>query len=222
MKLKLFFLKFLLLTTFFLKAQSVKEVNTTDLIFESTKYSGLLPSKQIAIWYPNDFWAIIGAQMKFPPETMSRISNEMKNYLMFAVVDYTFMPTGKITFKSEDEIRKTILLTDSSKKTYFALKGEEMSNGAKKMQDELKPIMEKMFGQLGEGMRILIFKAPNVDGKNTLDITKKGDFTLNWDSTALKWKLPFYSVLAPKFCPIDNEEMKGNWFFCPEHGKKLK
>ena len=222
MKLKLFFLKFLLLTTFFLNAQSIKEVNTTDLIFECTKYSGQLPTKQVAIWYPNDFWTIIGTQMKFPPETMSRISNEMKNYLMFAVVDYTLMPTGKIIFKSEDEIRKTMLLIDSSKKTYFPLREEEMSNGAKKLQEVLKPIMEKMLGQFGEGMRMIIFKAPNVDEKNILDITKKGNFTLNWDSTSLKWRLPFYSVLAQKICPVDNEEMKGNWFFCPEHGKKLK
>lgn len=222
MKLKLFFLTLLLPTNFLLNAQSTKEVNTTDLIFECTKYSGQLPLKQMAIWYPNDFWTIIGNQMKFPSEVMSRISNEMKNYLIFAVVDYTFMPTGKLIFKSEDEIQKTMVLTDSSKRTYFPLKEEEMSSGAKKLQEDLKPIMEKMLGQFGEGMNMVIFKAPNEEGKNILDISKKGSFTLNWNSTSLKWKLPFYSVLAPKFCPIDNEEMKGNWDYCPEHGKKLK
>ena len=131
MKLKLFILTFLFLTTFFLKAQTVKNVNTTDLIFECTKYSGSLPSKQIAIWYPNDLWTIIGSQMKLPPEIMKIISNEMKNFLMFAIVDYTLTTTGKIIFKSEDEIRKTISLTDFLKKEYFPLKNEEMSNGAK-------------------------------------------------------------------------------------------
>jgi hypothetical protein len=220
MKLKLFV--FFLFTTSFLKAQSVENLNTTDLIFECTKYSGLLPSKQIAIWYPNDFWVIMGNQMKFPPETISKISNEMKNYLMFAIIDYTFTSTGKMIFKSEEDICKTILLTDSSKTSYYPLKSEEMSMGAKKIQEELKPVMEKMFGQLGEGMRILLFNAPNTDGKNILNIKQKGSFSLNWDSTNLKWKLPFNSVLSPKFCPIDKEEMKGSWFFCPEHGKKLK
>ena len=222
MKLKLFILTFLFLTTFFLKAQTVKNVNTTDLIFECTKYSGSLPSKQIAIWYPNDLWTIIGSQMKLPPEIMKIISNEMKNYLMFAIVDYTLTTTGKIIFKSEDEIRKTISLTDSLKKEYFPLENEEMSNGAKKIIVELKPIMEKMLGQFGEGMRILIFKAPNSNVENTIDIKKSGGFTVNWDATTLVWKLPFYSVLTPKFCPIDNEEMKGNWTFCPEHGEELK
>ena len=222
MKLKLIILNFLLLTTFILKAQNDKSINTTDLIFECTKYSGQLPSKQIAIWYPNDFWSIIGNQMNFPPETMNKLSNELKNYLMFAIVDYSFTSKGQLIFKSEDEISKTIILTDSSNKKYFPLKGEEMSVGVKKIQEELKPIMEKMLGQFGVGMRIILFNAPNSNDKNTINIKQNGSFTLNWDSTNLKWKLPFYSVLSPKFCPIDNEEMKGNWNYCPEHGVELK
>ncbi len=219
---KSLFLKFLLLTTCFLNAQSGKEVNTTDLIFECTKYSGELPSKQMAIWYPVDFWAIVGNQMKFPPEIMGRISHELKDYLMFAVVDYTLMPTGKLTFKSEDDIRETILLVDSSKKTHRPLKAEEISDGANKLLGDLKPIMEKLLGQFGEGMRMVIFKAPNTEANSNFNISKKGSFTLKWSSTSLKWKLPFYTMVDPKFCPVDNEEMKGNWDFCPEHGTKLK
>ena len=54
----------------------------------------------MAIWLPYNFWGIIGEQMKLSSDAEQNISNVMKDYLMFAVVDYT-MSGGGITFKSE-------------------------------------------------------------------------------------------------------------------------
>lgn len=220
MKLKLFLLVVLFFTNPFVNAQTQKKVNTTDFIFECSKVVGDLPSKQMTIWFPNDLWNIIGDQMKLSKEVIASINNEMKDYMLFAVVDYK-MESGKVTFASEEEIRKTIVLIDASKKSYKPLENEDLPTGTRRIVESLTPIMGRLLGQFGEGMKIIMFDAPKAEGKNTIDLSKQNNFSLSWNSTVLKWKMPFYSVLPSKYCPVDKEEMKGNWSFCPEHGKKL-
>jgi hypothetical protein len=81
--------------------------------------------------------------------------------------------------------------------------------------------MAQMLGQFGEGMRIYLFKAKKINGQPVINIMTKNNFTLSWNSASLTWKLPLSSVLPPKFCSVDNEQMKGNWNYCPIHGVKL-
>ncbi|MFC4818481.1 MULTISPECIES: hypothetical protein [unclassified Flavobacterium] len=222
MRLHFSFLIALLLFSLGVNAQNLKNINTSDLIIECSKNGGELPSKQIAIWYPSQIWQIIGEQMKFTPNVVDHLTNGTKDYLIFAVVDYTVGSTLPLfKFKSKSEISETMILTDSSNKKHFPLKNEDMSYLTRKIVTDLEPMLAKMLGQFGEGMQIIVFKMPETYGKDGLDISKKNNFSLHWNSTTLKWKLPFASVLPIKHCPIDQEEMKGNWDFCPEHGKSL-
>ena len=202
------------------KAQNLKPTNLDDFVMECVKYNGEIPHKQMAIWLPYNFWEIIGKQVKLSPEAMENFIGVMKGYMLFAVVDYTMSGTG-YTFKSEDELRGSIKLYDSSKNMYLPIKNENISPTATQLLKSFQPSLAKLLGQFGEGMCIFIFEAKQIDGKPATDITKVNHFTLSWEQANLKWTLPLASILPPKYCPVDNEQMKGNWSFCPFHGIKL-
>lgn len=216
-----YFLLFALTLVFWSSsAQQLKSTSTNDFVMECMKSGGEAPDKQMVLWFPYNFWQIIGEQMKTPPDFTNRIVSEMSNYMMFAVVDYTVSGSG-ITFKSDDEIRSTIKLYDSSKNVYKPIDSKEISSTATQLLQNLQPVMAQMLGQFGAGMRVFLFDARQLNGKAAIDITKTNNFTLSWGQTNLKWTLPFASVLPPKYCSVDGEQMKGNWNFCPIHGVKL-
>jgi len=201
-------------------AQKLKPTSVNDLVMECMKTSGEGANKQMVIWFPYNFWEIIGDQMKISPQFIENITTQMKDYMMFCVVDYTTSSSG-INFKTDEEIRKTIKLTDSSKNISKPLEEQDISSDAKHLLQNLQPMMAQMLGQFGEGMRIYPFNAKKVNGKPSINVVTKNNFTLSWDTTNLNWKLPLSSVLPPKFCPVDNEQMKGTWEYCPIHGVKL-
>ena len=201
-------------------AQNLKPVSTNDFVMECMKYNGEIPNKQMGLWLPYNFWQIIGEQMKLSSDAVQKMTKEMKDYMMFAVVDYTISGTGLI-FKPEDEIRRSIKLYDSSKNIYLPINDENLSPTATQVLTYFQPTLAKLLGQFGEGMHIFLFEAKQTDDKPAIDITKINHFTLSWEQTNLKWTLPFASILPAKYCPIDNEQMKGNWNYCPFHGVKL-
>ena len=202
-------------------AQKIKPTSTNEFIQECMKTSGEVGNKQIAIWLPYNFWTLVGDQIKVSPEFEENLVNQMRDYIMFCVVDLT-LRNADLQFKSEEEIRNSIRLTDSSKNIYKPLEDIDISSDAKRLVQTLKPVMAQMLGQFGTGTRIYLFKAKIVDNQPSINVMTKNSFTLSWNSTSFTWKLPLSSILPPKYCPVDNEKMKGNWEYCPIHGVKLE
>lgn len=218
-------MKYLLLSIFTLivwttRAQKIKPASTNDFAMECMKTNGESTVKQMVLWFPYDFWQIVGDQMKLSPDFVQHIVSEMKNYMTFAVVDYTVAASG-ITFKSDDDIRKSIMLIDSSKNVYKPIDNKDISPDATQLLNNLQPVMAQMLGQFGEGMRIFLFDAKKTNGNPAIDIAKSNRFRLQWEGVNLNWKLPFASIIPSKYCPVDKEQMKGNWNYCPFHGVKL-
>lgn len=201
-------------------AQDFSKVNTNEFITECVKQGGETPHSQAVIWFPYEYWILVGEKFNFSSELVKQITDEMNQYMMFAVVDYTISNTQP-TFKSEDEIRKSIKLYDSSGNIYLPVNENDLSPLASQVLEKIKPVMSQMLGQFGDGMRLFLFDARLVDGKPPYNVAKSNHFTLSWDQTNLKWILPFASILPPKYCPVDNEKMQGNWNYCPVHGVKL-
>jgi hypothetical protein len=201
-------------------AQVKKIININELTLECIKTNGEIPNRQMALWLPVDFWQIIGDKMKISPSSVTRIVDEMSNYLTFAIVDYT-IGSPSPSFKTEDDIRRYLKFIDSSKKVFYPLAENEISTEANKMLEILKPTIARLLGEFGEGMHLFMFKANKVKGKQVIDISKSYNFTIVWQDIKMKWELPFASTLIPKHCPVDNELMKGNWNYCPIHGKML-
>jgi hypothetical protein len=204
----------------FAHSQKLKPANTNDFVIECMKTNAEGTHRQTTIWFPYNFWEIVGEQMKSSPEFTQNIVGHMKSYMMFCVVDYWVSGT-ELSFKSEDEIRSTLKLTDSSNEIFNPLPEQDIDAEAKQLLQHLRPTMAQMFGQFGKGMRIFLFKPKQTNGQVQFNVLKKNCFSLSWDNTRLTWKLPLSSVLPPKFCPVDNEQMKGNWEYCPVHGVKL-
>lgn len=200
-------------------AQTLKP-NTTEFVTDCMRVNERGNSKQLVIWMPYIFWQFVGEQMKAPPEFVAHLTVEMKNYTLFCVADYTLNGT-ELKFKTDEEIRKTLRLTDSLNNVYRPLAESEISPDAKMLLKNLEPVMAQIMGQFGEGMRLYLFRAEKVNGEPTLNVAKPNRFTLSWDDVKLSWKLPLASVLPLKKCPVDKEAMKGNWNFCPEHGVRL-
>ncbi len=69
------------------------------------KYGGDVRHRQIGMWLPYNYWQIVGENMKLPPDVVQAVVNELKNYMLFAVADYTVSST-EFSFMLEDEIQR--------------------------------------------------------------------------------------------------------------------
>jgi hypothetical protein len=208
------------LTTLVTKAQLPKSIDANAFVMECVKNSGDLPHKEMVIWIPADFWRIIGDQMKISPDLMNDIVAELDQYMIFCVVDYSLV-NQQMTFRTADEIKPSLKLIDSAKMIYLPLADKDISPRTLQMISQIQPTLSRIFGQFGDGMRMFLFDAKNTNGTLSFDEKKSNHFTLAWDQVSITWRLPFASVLPVKYCPVDNESMKGNWNYCPYHGVKL-
>jgi hypothetical protein len=195
--------------------------STHDFVMDCMRSLGELPHKEMVLWLPAQFWGMVGEQMKIPPESVAQIVKEMSPYMMFCVVDCTIDGT-QITFKSADDIRTTLKMVDSSRQVYLPLADKDVSPTALRMVNQFQPIMAKILGQFGDGMRIFLFDGTGNNRQPAFDVAKPNRFLLTWDATTAKYTLPLASVLPPKYCPVDKEAMQGNWNYCPIHGAKLE
>ena len=90
---------FTLLLMLFIKtgtAQKINSANINDFVSECIKTTGTGTNNQMAFWLPYNYWELVGNEMKFSPEILKQLVNEMKNYMMFCVCDYTVTPAGLI------------------------------------------------------------------------------------------------------------------------------
>ena len=72
-------------------------------------------------------------------------------------------------------------------------------------------------------MQVLLFPAYGNDGIRIADAKEEGSFTVELiGGEAFTWRLPLGSVLPPKVCPVDGEQMSGVWTYCPRHGAELE
>ena len=217
---RFFFLALFSFSLFTANSQKNTSINSSELTMDCLKQAGEIPDRQMAVWYPLELWEILGKQMGGAEQVMKIISEEMGQYMMFAVVDYHQHING-LRFKSAEEIRKTIRLYDSSGNSIPPLETADLSETARELLSGMKPVFEQMMGEFGEGMQVFLFDATKLRGVTLSDLSGHGQFTLGWDKRKFTWRLPFASVLVPKKCPTDGEKMKGDWKYCPIHGVKL-
>lgn len=209
----------LLLLTSAAFAQTPVKIKSSEIFPEIMKTPGVLPHKALAIWYPSEIWEVISSEMGIPADAAAQLTEVMGEYQIFAVVDYVVSAYG-LTYASEDEVRGSIRLVDSAKMSYRPLTEKDVNPNVIMMLNQLKPALRKMSGEMGEHMYFFLYN-PKTQGMPTMNITRRNNFSLIWNDFSVKWSLPLAAALPPKFCPVDKEQMKGNWNFCPEHGVKL-
>ncbi len=206
-------------------AQEAKQIQFNDLYAESVKTEFLGLQSKVVFWLPPELFEYLFSQVKHPKDQIDKAMDTLKKYMIFLVVEAKTEVSplsSTTTFKSDEQVRKTIKLIDSSNKSFSPFNIDELSSEMTGFVNAMKPNLVKVLGEMGKGSNIYVFKNKVANGSSQgYSIRDKNSFTISFDSTKFSWKLPFVCTLPDLFCPVDKEKMKGNWIYCPIHGVNL-
>ncbi|NOT75032.1 MAG: hypothetical protein HOP08_08895 [Cyclobacteriaceae bacterium] len=203
-------------------AQEPSDVVLTDFIRDSQQWVKEGEKMNLSWWIPSEYWKIsLAGNTQIPPGTSEKLEMIFKDYMLICAAEATIHLDGAIEVNDESTIRKSIKVMDASGKTYSPLSEDQLSDEARSVAQNLKPVFAQALGQLGKGMHIFFFSIKNDKSENLIFAAKPGVFKVIHDNSTFNWSLPLASLLPPKICPVDKEKLKGNWNFCPVHGNKL-
>ena len=205
-----------------IKSYSQHKVDVDQLISETQIGNSDPDAMSLVWWIPIEFWI---ASME-NDESVSRgeleeIITALEPYSMFAVVDGVIGPFGGVTYSHFDDIEKSLELTNNDLKTYQPIDFDNLNADAQALISVFKPLLKNMLGEMGENMHFFVFNDLDGNRDRICDPKSPGKVTLNVMDETYSWKTPLGSLLVPKKCPEDAEEMNGSWMFCPWHGEKL-
>jgi len=199
------------------------EVSMTELIREIQQWNKKDNRMSLAWWIPNEYWRIaLKGNKQIPQETINQFENVFEDYLMILACDLTINPDGTMSYTTEEEITKSITILDINNKKYFPLAKNQIDEQALTLVENMKPFFSQALGQMGRGIHFYFFKVTDQNGKNLIDAKLQGQFKVSHSDSDFLWRLPLSTLIPPKFCPVDNEKMKGTWSYCPIHGQKLE
>lgn len=176
---------------------------------------------QVVLWFPTQYWQIMGSNMKMDQQIIHDVQTWMKDYIIVAVADGQIMDGGFMHFSLKTDVSGSLLIVDSAGKQYRPEDETALPANVISVASALKPVFSNVLGALGEGTNLYFFKIKNSHNENILDAEKNGRFTVSLNGINSTFNLPLPSLLPPKFCPVDNARMNGNWNYCPIHGNKL-
>ena len=214
----------LLLSCLFAPAAAAQpgRVDTDALVNETQKFHPSQDRLTVVWWIPKEFWEVTFAQDGSVPKAEAEAF--MKNvspYLIFGVVDGRFEPSAGATFKSEAEIRGALQLLDAQGAAHRPIANEKVDADVRNLLALMKPVLSNVMGKTGENLHFFLFPTADAAGRKVADANREGTLTVKLGAEAFKWRLPLASLLPPKVCPVDGEQMSGGWKFCPWHGDRL-
>lgn len=205
-------------------AQDKKKIDLKELMSECSKNEYSNMQNKTVMWLPPEFIEIFISQLKLSQIDLEKLMNMMKEHMIFIITDAKIEVSQQntvTTFKTDDQIRKSIKLIDSSNKSMSPINNNELSKDMSDFISGMKPALDKLLGEHGKGMNIYIFKNKLIKGEQSFNIRTKNKFTISFNSSKFTWNLPLVCTLPDRFCPVDKEKMKGNWNFCPIHGVNI-
>ena len=172
-------------------------------------------------WIPLEFWDVVANEnSSIKRSDMDEVKEKFSEYTMIIAIDGTKDDgPGVYKYQTYEEVKSHIKVMDSLNVLYTALNDDEIDNTALLFREKLKPILSNMLGAMGRGANLYFFKTPA--GVNTTKASVKGRFKVILDNVPFKWTMPLACLMPPRFCPIDDLKMKGDWIYCPYHGVKL-
>jgi hypothetical protein len=212
----------LLVWTSFINAQQYN-VNLNNLLEETQQVSEDPDYLTIVWWIPVEFWTATFAQD--PTVTQSDaddVSSTLGPYTLIAVVDGRIGSFGGVTYFSEDYLRENITIKDIRGNIYRPLPKEDISPDAINLLSIMKPGLENTLGPTGKNMHFMVFSGTDANGAAVVDPLQEGVMTVAVGENTFNFRLPLGSLLPPKVCPVDGEEMNGAWKYCPWHGVELE
>lgn len=198
------------------------KIDLNELINDSQIHAGDQGEIKLNWWIPTEFWrATFQNEPGIPDYQVDEFIDILKPYSIFAVIDGEIGAFGGVTYAPLSEIEKNIVMIGTDGKEHKPLKYAELSQDVQNFLSMFKPVLINMIGQMGENMHFFVFEDLTKTGKRVADPTTEGQLQVNVLDEEYVWKTPLPALLPPKYCPIDKEEMKGSWKYCPYHGEEL-
>lgn len=199
------------------------KVNLNALLEETQMMSEGADDLTIVWWVPVEFWKASFAQDPSVSKTdAENILKALGPYTIIAAVDGKIGTFGGVTYSSESYLRTNTTIKDVRGKVYKPLSNSSIDADALSLLSTMKPVLENILGPMGQNMHFLVFPGTDDNGLVLADPRKEGIMTVTLGANSFKYRLPLGSLLPPKVCPVDGEEMSGAWKYCPWHGTELK
>jgi hypothetical protein len=186
---------------------------------ESQRYSKKDGSNVLVWWIPAEYWRVSAQSKPDIAEAMQEAENALSSYVVIGVAD-AFVQGGKIASADKSNVRERLSIVDKTGETHTPLQEADVSGVALEIVRLFKPVLDQIMGDVG--MHMFFFNVRDTNNQPLIDAAKEGTFkvVLN-ERDEFTWTTPLPSLMPAKYCPVDKERMKGNWKFCPIHGKKL-
>ncbi len=202
--------------------QTTPKVDFTEFVKEVQKWNKEENHMSMTFWIPNAYWRMaLADNPTIDEELVEHIESMFENYIFVCIADVEIGSYGTMNYSDEKVLRKSLSLVDSLGNKYLPLQDKQLDPEMVELLVGIRPMFAQMFGQLGEGMNFYLFEVKDKNGKNIIDENEVNTFTIKHSDKSFEYNLPIVSLMAPKACPVDGEEMKGNWNYCPIHGVKL-
>ena len=202
--------------------QESAKVDQIELIKDLQIWNKEDGKMKFSFWIPNGYWRIaLEGNPQVTEETITKIESLFQDYILVFMADIKIHTGGTMSYTDKKDLKKGVSLVDENGKTYLPLSDKETSSETLTILKGMSPMFAKMLGQMGEGMHFFLFKVKDKKNENIINEYQEGYFIVKHSNKEFKWTLPLPSLLPNKYCPIDNQEMKGSWSFCPFHGEKL-
>lgn len=172
-------------------------------------------------WLPYEYWALLfDEQFIKNEETGKEMLKVLKRHNIFAVMKGEIGMSGNVVYKNAEETAQNTVFTDAFGNRYFPLKPESADARLQMLFTNFKPVFAKMMGRYGQNINMVVFDISE-NPESRPKPRNPGRFYIKFFEKDYSFRLPVGTFLPPKYCPIDGEQFKGSWNFCPYHGNKL-
>ncbi|MBX2827625.1 MAG: hypothetical protein KTR22_05655 [Flavobacteriaceae bacterium] len=164
---------------------------------------------------PKEYWgaALEGTQFD-NNEIISELESIFEDYLIVGCINVEFtMFSGLL--KNDSDLK----VINTEGEAILPIAKDAIDPKVQSMLDVMQPAMAQMVGQLGEKLEFVVFN--NSGDQKILDSYEKGKLQFILNETEFTYRTPFSALVAPKYCPEDQEKLQGNWDYCPWHGVPL-
>ncbi|MGJ8661133.1 MAG: hypothetical protein ACSHXL_03780 [Bacteroidota bacterium] len=215
-------LPILILLTTTAYSQEKKKVVMTEYIQEVQQWQKDGREMALTFWIPKSYWRVaLEDSPTTTEETIQLLEEAFEDYLFVCILKFDMVDSGNMSFVDESTIRKGLTASDKNGKKLSLMKDKDIPESTLKLIESLKPLFEKMLGQMGAGMHFYLFDNLDKNGYEIIDEYKKETLFVHHSDQDFKFELPLVTLMPDKYCPIDNAVMKGNWNYCPIHGMEL-
>jgi hypothetical protein len=169
----------------------------------------------MVLWFSPESWRLVDVTAAAAVRSMA-----IGPYDLLIVADL-HRAGGKVTFTPADALRSSVTLEDAGGKLMRPLEADALPPAVSKLINDLYPNLKSLFGQVGEHLQIIAFRAADESGRRFADPTKDGSLTVHVGEVALRYELPLASLLPPMVDPKTHAKFPGNYRFNPFTGDPL-